>query len=512
MANDGQNTGDMPVEEFRKYGYEIVDWIANYFERIEEFPVLAKVEPGWLTANLPASPPEHGEDFGDVLGDVHKLILPAVTHWNHPNFHGLFSTSTSSVGVFGEMLTAAFDMKGMLWRTAPASAELEDVVLDWLRQMMDLPAHFEGIIYDTASVSTMHAIAAARERAGLKVRDEGMSGRDDVPLMRVYASEHVHSSIDKCVITLGLGLKSLRKIECNDRFEMIPQRLAEAVDEDIENGCLPICVIPTIGTTSTSSVDPVDAIADICEKYGVWLHVDTAYAGSTAILPEFRHHFTGRVKNPVATAPGSDFKGWERADSIVVNPHKWLFTPFDLSVLYCKDLNILKDAFALVAEYLKTSDTPTVKNGMDYGIQLGRRFRALKLWFVIRYFGVEGLQSRLREHGRLARLFASWVEESPDFEMMAPVPFALVCFRACPRDVHVHDDANTVNTVNTVNALNERIMNEINASGEAYLSHTKLNGKFTLRLSVGSIRVEERHLRKMWNLLQEHLTQSREDR
>jgi len=308
-----------------------------------------------------------------------------------------------------------------------------------------------------------------------------MSGRDDVPLLRVYASEHVHSSIDKCVITLGLGLASLRKIECNERFEMIPEKLAEAIDNDIENGFVPICVIPTVGTTSTSSVDPVDAIADICEKYGIWLHVDTAYAGSTAIVPEFREYF----------------KGWERADSIVVNPHKWLFTPFDLSVLYCKNLNDLKDAFSLVAEYLKTSDEQTVKNGMDYGIQLGRRFRALKLWFVIRYFGREGLIDRLREHCRLARLFASWVEKSPVFEMLAPVPFALVCFRACPTGA---DD---------LNALNEEIMNDINASGDAYLSHTKLNGKFTLRLSVGSIRVEEKHLRKVWDLLNEAVSVAR---
>lgn len=475
---DEKKLGDMPADDFRKYGYEIVDWIANYFEHIGEFPVLSQVEPNWLKKSIPASAPETGEDFGEILKDIDKLILPAVTHWNHPNFHGLFSTSTSSVGVFGEMLTAAFDMKAMLWRTSPASTELEDVVLDWLRQMMNLPDHFEGIIYDTASVSTMHAIAAARERAGLKVRDLGMSGRDDLPLMRVYASEHVHSSIDKSLITLGLGLRSLRKIECSERFEMIPEKLAEAIDDDIENGYLPICVIPTIGTTSTSSVDPVDAIADICEKYGIWLHVDTAYAGSTAIVPEYRHYF----------------KGWERADSIVVNPHKWLFTPFDLSVLYCKDLSVLKEAFSLVAEYLKTSDEQTVKNGMDYGIQLGRRFRALKLWFVIRYFGREGLIARLREHCRLARMFASWVESSEMFELLAPVPFALVCFRACPSGI------------NDLNELNERIMNEINSSGEAYLSHTKLNGKFALRLSVGSIRVEERHLQKVWELLNLHVS------
>ena len=473
MKDNQDHLGDMPAEDFRRYGYEIVDWIANYFEHIGDYPVLSQVEPGWLKASLPDAAPEEGEDFRDVLADVDRLILPAVTHWNHPNFHGLFSTSTSSVGVFGEMLTAAFDMKAMLWRTSPASTELEDVVLDWLRQMMGLPDHFEGIIYDTASVSTMHAIAAARERTNLNIRERGMSGRDDLPLLRVYCSEHVHSSIDKACITLGLGMESLRKIAVNERFEMRVDALADAIEEDIEAGYVPICVIPTVGTTSSSSVDPVDAIADICAKHDIWLHVDTAYAGSAAIVPEMREHF----------------RGCERADSIVTNPHKWLFTPFDLSVLYCRDLGEMKKAFSLVPEYLKTSDESTVKNGMDYGIQLGRRFRALKLWFVMRYFGREGLIERIREHCRLARLFASWVEESADFEMLAPVPFALVCFRACPSGV---DD---------LDALNERMMNDINASGEAYLSHTKLDGKFTLRLSVGSIRVEEKHLVKVWELL-----------
>lgn len=472
----------MPKEDFRKFGYEIVDQIADYFEKIEDLPVLSQVEPGWLESELPTAPPERGENFGEVLDDVQKLILPAVTHWNHPNFHGLFSTSTSSVGVFADMFAAAFDMKAMLWRTSPASTELEDVVLDWLRQMMGLPDHFEGIIYDTASVSTMHAIAAARERSGANIRELGMSGRDDLPLMRVYCSEHVHSSIDKACITLGLGTRSLCKIAVNERFEMIPEALAAAIDEDIKAGYLPICVIPTVGTTSSSSVDPVDAIADICEKHGIWLHVDTAYAGSAAIVPEMQHLFMG----------------WERADSIVTNPHKWLFTPFDLSVLYCRDLSILKQAFSLVPEYLKTNDDESsIKNGMDYGIQLGRRFRSLKLWFVIRYFGREGLIARIREHCRLARLFASWVEASDDFEMMAPVPFALVCFRACPAGVVDLD------------ALNERIMNEINTSGSAYLSHTKLNGQFTLRLSVGSIRVEERHLKKVWDILNEKISLTR---
>ncbi len=471
QATFAPESGDMPKEEFRRHGHALVDWIADYFENIEQFPVLSNNAPNDLKNALPTSAPEKGDDFDEVLKDVEKLILPAVTHWNHPNFHGLFSTSTSSVGIFGEMLSAAFDMKAMLWRTSPASTELEPVVLDWLRQMMNLSENFKGVIYDTASISTLHAIAMAREKLNLGIRENGMSGRTDLPLLRVYCSEQTHNSIDKAVILLGLGQKSLVKIPTNNRFEMDVEKLREAIQDDKSKGHLPFCIIPTIGTTSSSSVDNVERVADICERNNLWLHVDTAYAGSAAIVPEFQHYF----------------KGINRADSIVTNPHKWLFTPFDLSVLYVKDLDLLKQTFSLVAEYLKVSETVT--NQMDYGIQLGRRFRSLKLWFVMRYFGQQGLIERIREHCRLARLFANWVDDSEDFEMLAPVPFALVCFRACPKNVEDLD------------SLNEKIMNEINASGEAYLSHTKLNGKFTLRLSVGSIRVEERHLRKVWDLL-----------
>jgi aromatic-L-amino-acid decarboxylase len=466
-------TGDMSAEDFRRAGYQMIDWIADYFERIEDLPVLSQNAPGDLTNALPKSAPNAGEDFADIFGDVERLILPAVTHWNHPNFHGLFSTSTSSIGVFGEMLAAAFDQKAMLWRTSPASTELEPVVLDWLRQMMNLPEDFHGIIYDTASVSTLHAIAMAREKLNLRIREDGMSGRTDLPLLRVYCSEQTHSSIDKAVILLGLGQKSLIKIPTDERFEMDAEKLSAAIRDDLSAGYLPFCVVATVGTTSTTSVDPLENIADICERNHLFLHVDAAYAGSAMIVPELQFHF----------------RGAERADSIVTNPHKWLFTPFDLSVLYVKDLDLLKKTFSLVAEYLKVNETVT--NQMDYGIQLGRRFRSLKLWFVLRYFGREGLIARIREHVRLANLFKSWVEESSDFELLAPVPFALVCFRARPRNVEDLD------------AFNERLMNKVNASGEAYLSHTKLNGKFSLRLSVGSIRVEERHLRKVWELLNE---------
>ena len=465
----------MPKEDFRRLGREIVDRIAEYFEKLDEYPVLSTNEPGELTKSLPGVPPEAGEDFSKVLEDVDRLILPAVTHWNHPNFHGLFSTSTSSVGVFGEMFAAAFDMKAMLWRTSPASTELEPVVLDWLRQMMGMPEGFSGLIYDTASISTLHAVAMARERLNLRIREDGMSGRSDLPLLRVYCSEQAHSSVDKAIILLGLGQRALVKIPTNENFEMDVDKLAVAIEEDRAAGHLPLCVIATLGTTSTTSVDPIDAIGDLCAAHGIFLHVDAAYAGSAMILPELQHHL----------------KGIDKVNSLVTNPHKWLFTPFDLSVLFVKDLDLLKRTFSLVAEYLKV--TETVQNQMDYGIQLGRRFRSLKLWFVIRYFGREGLIARIRDHIRLAKLFASWVEESENFELMAPVPFALVCFRACPKGV---DD---------LDALNERIMNEINASGEAYLSPTKLHGKTVLRLSVGSIQVEERHLRKVWDLLNAHL-------
>ncbi|MEZ5345598.1 MAG: aminotransferase class I/II-fold pyridoxal phosphate-dependent enzyme [Pyrinomonadaceae bacterium] len=476
MQHNSENTGDMPAEDFRRHGHEIVDWIADYFEKMETLPVLSRIEPNSLKEKIPDSAPEKGEDFTAVFSDVEKLILPAITHWNHPNFHGLFSTSTSSVGVFGEMLAAAFDQKSMLWRTSPASTELEEVVLDWLRQMMALPESFSGVIYDTASVSTMHAIAVAREKIALGIRENGMSGRKDLPLLRIYCSEHTHSSIDKSVIALGLGKKAIRKIETDEKFSIRPDKLREAIEEDIENGFLPFCAVATVGTTSTSSVDDIDAVADICKEHDIWLHVDMAYAGSAMILPELRPHQNGI----------------EKADSIVTNPHKWLFTPFDLSVLYVKDLDLLKQTFSLVAEYLKVSEEVT--NQMDYGIQLGRRFRSLKLWFVIRYFGVEGLRSRIREHIRLANLFASWVNESDHFELMADVPFALVCFRAVPKDTRDLD------------AFNENLMNMINASGEAYLSHTKLNGEFVLRLSVGSIRVEERHIRKVWEILNSYFS------
>ena len=476
--------GDMSRDDFRRFGHELIDWVADYLDHVEDLPVLSQIEPGDLKAQLPAMPPQKGEAMEQIMADVDRLIVPALTHWSHPSFFAYFATSTSAPGIFGELLSAAFDNKAMLWRTSPASTELEEVTLDWLRQMMGLDAGMTGIIYDTASVSSMHAIAAAREGVELRIREEGMSGRKDLPLLRVYVSEQAHSSIEKGVITLGLGQRALRKIPTDNEFRMDATALAAAVEEDRAHGIVPFCVVATVGTTSTSSIDPVPEIVPICERHMMWLHVDAAYAGSAAVVPELR----------------SILAGCERADSLVVNPHKWLFTPFDLSVLYCRHLDLLRRAFSLVPEYLRTPEQENVRSGSDYGVQLGRRFRALKLWMVIRYFGHEGLAARIREHCRLAKLLASWVEADPNWELMAPVPLGLVCFRACPQ-VEGADAARE----RRLDILNEAIMHGVNATGKALLSHTKLNDKLTLRLSIGNIRTTETHVRQVWELLNEQL-------
>ncbi len=479
--------GDMSPEEFRRFGHEVVDWIAGYLARAEDYPVLAQVEPGQLRSQLPASPPGRGEPMKEILEDFERLVVPAVTHWNHPSFFAYFATSASGPGILGEMLAAAFDAKAMLWRTSPASTELEEVALDWLRQLMGLPAGFGGVIYDTASVATMHAVAAAREALGLNVREEGMSGRAGLPLLRLYASEQSHSSVEKALIALGLGQRSLVKVPADGEFRMDADALARLVDEDRRAGRLPFCVVATVGTTSTTSIDPVPAIADVCEREGLWLHVDAAYAGSAAVVPELRHVL----------------RGCERADSLVTNPHKWLFTPFDLSALYCRRLDVLRRAFALTPEYLRTPEQDAVRNGSDYGVQLGRRFRALKLWMILRYFGQEGLAALIREHCRLARLFAGWVEESREWELLAPVPLSVVCFRALPSAGGEAEGARAAR----LDALNERLMNAANATGEIFLSHTKLRGAFTLRLAVGNIRTTEAHVRRAWELLNEKLSE-----
>ena len=477
--------GDLPREELTSQGRAILDWIAEYLEHPEHYPVLARVRPGEVRAGLPASPPSAPQPLADILRDFTTTIVPGITHWNHPAFFGYFATSSSVPGILAEMLIATLDVKAMLWRTSPAATELEQLVTDWLRQMLGLGEGWFGITTDTASISSMLALAAAREaRPELEIRERGMSGRADLPRLRVYASTHAHSSIDKAALALGLGLENVVHVDADEEFRMKPDALAAAVAADRASGFLPLACAATVGTTSTSSIDPVPAIADICRREQMWLHVDGAYGGMLAIVPEYRHVLAGV----------------EGADSLVVNPHKWLFTPFDCSAFFIKRPEVLRRAFSLVPEYLVTREQDEVVNYMDYGVQLGRRFRALKLWMIIRAFGVDGLVERMREHRALARELASWIETSQDWELMAPVPFALVCFRYAPNDVDP----------STLDLLNETIMHEVNATGEAFLSHTKLDGRFTLRVSIGNIRTEERHVRVLWDRLREAAAATRE--
>jgi aromatic-L-amino-acid decarboxylase len=465
--------GDMPPEEFRRHAHAVVDWMANYLAHVGELPVLARVQPGEVAARLPTSAPERGEPVDDILRDFRDVVMPGITHWNHPDFLAYFAITASGPGILGEMLSAAINNNAMLWRTGPAPTELEARTLDWLRQLMGLPADFHGTIQDTASISTLIAIAAAREAAGLAVREEGMSGRD-LPRLRVYASEEVHSSIDKAGITLGIGRAGTRKIPTDAAFRMDPAALEAAITEDRAAGIHPLAVVATVGTTSTSSIDPVAAIADVCARQGVWLHVDAAYGGSAALVPEMRHVLDGA----------------ERADSLVVNPHKWMF---DCSVLFSRRPDIIRRAFSLVPEYLLTPEGETVTNLMDYGPALGKRFRSLKLWMTLRYFGAEGMAANIREHVRLARAFAGWVQAEPGWEVMAPVPFSLVVFRHAPDGMT--DDA--------ADAHNERIMTAANATGRTYLSHTRLRGRLALRLAVGNLRTTEAHVRAAWELLRQ---------
>ena len=474
---DGSSRGGLDPEQFRVYGKQVIDWIADYLANAERYPVLSPVSPGDVKRQLPGEPPRAPESMDAMLADFDRVILPGVTHWNHPGFFGYFAITGSAPGILGELLSAALNINGMLWRTSPAATELEEVVMDWLRQMLGLPAACEGVITDTASVSTLIAAAAAREALGRRVREEGLAGRADLPRLRLYCSEQAHSSVEKAGIVLGLGQAGVRKIPVDGEFRMRPDALAAAVDEDRRAGWLPFCVVATVGTTSTTSIDPVPAIADVCDRERLWLHVDGAYGGMAAIAPEMRYVLDG----------------CDRVDSIVVNPHKWLFTPFDCSAFYTRRVDMLKRAFSLVPEYLRSADGD-VKNYMDYGIQLGRRFRALKLWFVIRSYGVEGLAARIREHCRLAREFAAWIDEHPDFERLAPVPFSAVCFRYRPRGVD--DEAE-------LERLNGKLLDAVNAAGRVFLSHTKLAGRYTIRLAIGNAATGERHVAQAWEALKE---------
>jgi aromatic-L-amino-acid/L-tryptophan decarboxylase len=471
--------GDMDPAAFESGGQEIIRWAAEYLGGgVEKYPVMSQAKPGDLRRALPACPPAEGEAWEAIWSDVHEHVLPGITHWNHPGFFSYFSITGSGPGVLAELMTATLNVNAMLWQTSPAATELEQVVLEWLRQMLGLEAGWFGIITDTASISSMLALAAAREsHPELAVRERGLAGRADVPVMRVYASEQVHSSIDKAAITLGLGASNVVHVPVDREWRMRPDALADAIRSDRAQGYLPLAVVATVGTTGTSSIDPVPAIADICERERVWLHVDGAYGGMAAIAPELR----------------GIFAGVERADSFVVNPHKWLFTPIDCSAFYTRRPGVLKQAFSLVPEYLVTPHDDAVVNYMDYGLQLGHRFRALKLWAVIRTFGVDGLAARIRGHCAMAREFASWVDADPAWERMAPVPLSLVCFRYAPAGI---DDA-------AADALNLALLARVNASGQVYLSHNRLGGRIVLRFAVGNLRTEARHVAAAWTLLRE---------
>lgn len=475
---------DIPNDELRRALHRAADMVADYLGGVGDSPVLPPVSPGEVASSLSPSPPASPEPLDRLLDDYGRLIEPNVTHWNHPGFLAYFAITGSGPGILGELLAAGLNVNAMLWRTSPAAVELEERVCDWLRQMMDLPPDFRGHINDTASSSSLVALAAARHRLPLDIRVRGLAGRSDLPPLVVYASDQAHSSIDKACIVLGLGQENVRRLPSDAAFRLSVPALAAALEEDRRAGRLPMAVVATVGTTSATSVDPVPEIADLCQRHGVWLHIDAAYAGSAAICPEYR----------------AQMPGLERADSLVTNPHKWLFTPVDCSVLYVRDPALLRAAFSLVPEYLRT-DEPGVTNLMDLGFQLGRRFRALKLWMVIRAFGVEGLRQRIRAHCAMARNFAARVEADPGFELAAPVPFSTVCFRALtPGSDGAAQDR-----------FNQRLLARVNAAGPFFLSHTALAGRHTLRVAIGNLRTAPEHLDALWRLLVETAAALREE-
>jgi aromatic-L-amino-acid decarboxylase len=451
------------VEDFRRAGHQAVDWVAEYLNSVAEMPVLAQTKPGELMDALPASAPEKGEPFQAILSDFDRLVMPAVTQWNHPRFFAYFACTGSTPAILGEMLAAALNTNGLHWKTSPAVAELEQRALDWLRQWIGLSEEWFGIVYDTASTSSMHAIVCARELVDPPSRLRG--SRNDLVL---YTSDQSHSSIEKGAIAVGVGQQNVRKVPSDSEFRMRADALARMAEEDKQAGKRPFCVVATVGTTSSTSIDPVPQIADVAEEHGMWLHVDCAYAGAAAILPEQRHILNGA----------------ERAHSLVLNAHKWLLTPIDLSAFYTRRPDILRRAFSLTPDYLKTQEDPRAHNLMDYGVPLGHRFRALKLWFVMRYFGRERIEAMLRSHIQWARDFAALVDAHPKFERVAPALFSVVCFRYKGSD----DE-------------NRAIMEKVNASGRVFMASTVLNGKLTLRLAIGNMETTWNDVQEAWDLL-----------
>lgn len=464
----------MTPDEFRRYGHAVVDWIADYHSRVETFPVLSQLKPGQIRASLPAAPPARGEPFEAFLKDVERLILPGVTHWQSPNFFAYFPCNASGPGILGDLLSSGLGVQGMLWSTSPACTELETHVMDWLVSMLDLPRKFlssstgGGVIQDTASSAALCALLAGRERAtNYSSNRKGCDGQ-----LIAYASTQTHSSLQKATMIAGIGVENLRLIEVDENFAMRPEALAQRVEADKRAGMTPCFVCATMGTTSSNAMDPIAAIGEICRRHKVWLHVDAAMSGTAMLCPEFRH-----LQN-----------GVEQADSYNFNPHKWMFTNFDCNCFWIGDRKALIQTLSILPEYLRNQATESgaVIDYRDWHIQLGRRFRSLKLWFVIRHYGVEGLQHHIREHVRLAQEFADWVRNDERFEVPVPVPLNLVCFR------HKRGDA-----------TNQAIMDRLNRSGDLFLTHTKLNGKLTLRLCVGQTHTSARHVKKAWERIQE---------
>jgi aromatic-L-amino-acid decarboxylase len=473
--------GDLPDAELRGHLHRIADWVADYRTNIADRAIVPDVRPGDVTAQTPDTMPERGEPLDAILIDLDSVVLPGVVHWGHPAFLGYFGSTSNGPALLGEIAAAALNVSAMTWTTSPAATELEAVVLRWIQDIIGIDRGFMGVVYDTASVGVLHALAAARERAGEGVRARGLSGRNDLPVFRVYASDQAHSSLEKAMIVLGLGEANVVRVPTDENFAMDVGALESAIRRDEQRGMRAMAVVATVGTTSTASVDPLKEIAAVSRAHGAWLHVDAAYGGAMAVLPEGRAVMAGA----------------ELADSIVVNPHKWLFVPLDFSALYVRDPSALRAVFALTPEYLEgdaaAATGSSVVNYMDYGLQLGRRFRALKAWMVFRAFGREGIASRIREHHRLAMEFAHWVTGATDFVLAAPLSMGIVCFRFEPPGV---DPA-------PADRLNTEIVERVNASGRAYLTHTRLRGRVCMRVGIGNIATTEAHLRAAWELVQE---------
>jgi aromatic-L-amino-acid decarboxylase len=469
---DRHPPGDTPPKVFREQLHQLADWIADFREHIGELRVAPNAKPGAIRAALPATPPENGEAFDQILADMNRLIVPGMVHWSHPMFLGYFGWTQTGPGILGEMATAPLNVNAMTWRTSPAATELETVVVDWLRQWMRLANEFGGVVYDTASVGIMHALAVAREEAAPSTRKLGLSGRD-LPRFRIYVSDQAHSSAEKAAIALGLGEENVQRVPSDGEFRMDVAALRAMIERDLVQKFKPLAAVATVGTTSTASVDSVPEIAKICREHKMWLHVDGAYGGGFAILPEYEW-----ITN-----------GWREADSVVINPHKTLFVPLDFSILFVRDLERLRRVFTLVPEYLRGDTVEAEKNYMDYGIQLGRRFRALKAWIIWRSLGRSGMADRLREQMRLTNLLVDWIKADERFELAAPVVLPVVCFKFI------------ADTTDKIDNFNSEIVERINASGRAYLTQTKLRGRTVMRIGFGNVLTTEEHLRSAWELI-----------